>query len=79
MLPCSQTCSLSLRGNGVCSRLIQLSSAERLRYFISVFDSPDCLERQIYFDHFDTIIYKILNVCPFDYIVFAVSGRAGIP
>ena len=25
------------------------------------------------------IIYKFLNVCPFDYTAFAVSGKVGIP
>ena len=25
------------------------------------------------------IIYKFLNVCPFDYTIFAVSGKIGIP
>ena len=26
-----------------------------------------------------SIIYKFLNVCPFDYTAFAVSGKVGIP
>ena len=25
------------------------------------------------------IIYNFLNVCPFDYMAFAVSGKVGIP
>ena len=25
------------------------------------------------------IIYKLLNVCPFDYMAFAVNGKVGIP
>ena len=45
MFPCWYIWSLRPRGNGVCSRLIQLSSAESLRFFISFLDSPSSLER----------------------------------
>ena len=27
----------------------------------------------------ENIIYQFLNVCPFDYMAFAVSGKVGIP
>ena len=45
MLPCWYIWSLRPRGNGVCSRLVQLGSAESLRFFISFLDSPGCLVR----------------------------------
>ena len=31
------------------------------------------------FDYIRRIIYKFLNVCPFDYTAVAVSGKVGYP
>ena len=45
IIPCWYIWSLRHREHGVCSRLIQLSSAERSVFFISFLESRGCLER----------------------------------